>query len=201
MDQQINMQPLGPDGVRQRMDEIRAKMQQVLGAPDSPAPSFASTLASKVSGPIGDASPLDPLGAGMKLEGGKPTPDIENAIKNAAQSNNIDPNLLDALVDAESSYDPTARSRAGAMGLSQLMPETARDMGVTNPFDPAQNVHGGAKYLSGLINKYHGDIKLALAAYNAGPGAVDRAGGVPHYPETQAYVQRVLRFYQQRKSA
>jgi soluble lytic murein transglycosylase-like protein len=86
-------------------------------------------------------------------------------------------------------------SSAGAMGLMQLMPETARQLGVRDPFDPEQNVNAGAKYLRGLIDRYHGRLDFALAAYNAGPGAVDKYNGVPPYPETQSYVKNILSSY------
>ena len=100
--------------------------------------------------------------------------------------------LLDALVWTESRYNPRAISKAGAAGLGQLMPGTARDLGVSNRFDPAANVFGAAKYLRQMLDKF-GVVPLALAAYNAGPGAVDRAGGIPRNGETPAYVREVLR--------
>ncbi len=116
-------------------------------------------------------------------------------ISAAAKRHELDPALLSAVVRQESGFQPRAISSAGAMGLMQLMPETARALGVRDPFDPAQNIDGGAKYLRGLIDRYHGRLDLALAAYNAGPGAVDRFGAVPPYPETQAYVKNILATY------
>ena len=110
----------------------------------------------------------------------------------AAASNGIDPALLKGLVSQESGFDPNARSGAGALGLTQLMPGTAASLGVTNPLDPAQSLQGGAKYLRQQLDRFGGDEKLALAAYNAGPGAVARFGGVPPYAETQNYVSSVL---------
>jgi soluble lytic murein transglycosylase-like protein len=110
----------------------------------------------------------------------------------AALRNGIDPGLFEALVEQESGFDPMARSRVGAMGLSQLMPDTARSLGVNNPFDPAENLDGGARYLSQMLDRF-GDPKLALAAYNAGPGAVEKFGNqVPPYQETQKYVDRIM---------
>ncbi|MBL1153191.1 MAG: lytic transglycosylase domain-containing protein, partial [Armatimonadetes bacterium] len=106
--------------------------------------------------------------------------------------------LLDSLVAAESGYDPAARSRAGALGLTQLMPSTATALGVAQPFDPEQNLSGGAKYLSQMLQKF-GSLEKALAAYNAGPGAVERHGGIPPYAETQAYVRRVMSLYNAKK--
>ena len=110
----------------------------------------------------------------------------------AAASNGIDPALLKGLVSQESGFNPNARSGAGAVGLTQLMPGTAASLGVTNPLDPAQSLQGGAKYLRQQLDRFGGDEKLALAAYNAGPGAVAKYGGVPPYAETQNYVNSVM---------
>lgn len=110
----------------------------------------------------------------------------------AAAKHGIDPALLRGLIRQESGFDPSARSPAGALGLSQLMPGTAASLGVTDPLDPAQSIDGGARYLRQQLDRFGGDVRKALAAYNAGPGAVERFGGVPPYPETQSYVQRIL---------
>lgn len=118
-----------------------------------------------------------------------------NIIQTAAQRNHLDPALLDAVIGQESGFRADVVSGAGAVGLMQLMPATARELGVSDPFDPAQNVEGGAKYLRSLLDRYDGRLDLALAAYNAGPGAVDRFGGVPPYRETQEYVSSVMAGY------
>jgi soluble lytic murein transglycosylase-like protein len=112
----------------------------------------------------------------------------------AAQRNGIDPALLAGLVRQESNFDPTVGSPAGARGLTQLMPGTAAALGVTDVTDPQQSLEGGAKYLKQQLDAFGGDITKALAAYNAGPGAVQRYGGVPPYAETQNYVQKVQAF-------
>jgi soluble lytic murein transglycosylase-like protein len=113
-------------------------------------------------------------------------------ILQAAQRYGLDPALLAAMVKVESGFDPRAVSPAGAKGLLQLMDATAAALGVRDPFDPTQNLDGGARYFSQLLQRFGGNVSLALAAYNAGPGAVEQAGGVPPYPETQRYVSAVL---------
>lgn len=107
----------------------------------------------------------------------------------------LDPRLVDALVRAESDYNPKALSKKGAMGLMQLMPQTARRLNVDDPFDPEQNVRGGVREFSRLITRYSGNLSLALAAYNAGEGAVSRYGGIPPYSETRNYVARIMENY------
>jgi soluble lytic murein transglycosylase-like protein len=117
---------------------------------------------------------------------------FEQDLVAAASKYGVDPALLAAVVKQESNFNPNARSRAGAKGLTQLMDQTAAGLGVTNAFDPRQSLDGGARYLGGLLKTFHGDESLALAAYNAGPAAVKQYGGIPPYHETQAYVPKVL---------
>lgn len=119
--------------------------------------------------------------------------DYDGMIKKTAVKKALDPELVKAVVHVESAFRPTARSHKGAMGLMQLMPGTAKRMGVSNAYHPEQNVDGGTKYLKYLLNRYDGNEKLALAAYNAGEGAVDNYGrNIPPYRETQDYVRKVL---------
>ncbi|WP_305852565.1 lytic transglycosylase domain-containing protein [Conexibacter sp. SYSU D00693] len=122
-------------------------------------------------------------------------------IQQAATKHGVDPSLLKALVKQESGFNPNAQSSAGAQGLTQLMPGTAAGLGVTNPLDPAQALDGGAKYLKQQLDRFGGDERKALAAYNAGPGAVQRFGGVPPFAETQTYVTKVLGYAQELRAA
>lgn len=121
--------------------------------------------------------------------------DLQTLVSSASQRNGVAPGLVNAVVMTESAGDPSAISRAGAQGLMQLMPGTAAGCGVSNAFDPEQNVDCGTRYLHELLSRYNNNIELAVAAYNAGPGAVDQYHGVPPYAETRAYVERVLTAY------
>jgi len=121
-----------------------------------------------------------------------PSGQLEALVRSAASSNDVDAKLLFSVIDAESHGDPAAVSRVGAQGLMQLMPGTSAMYRVSNPFDPYQNVDAGSRYLHDLLRRYKGNVRLAVAAYNAGPGAVDAAHGIPPFAETRAYVDRVV---------
>jgi soluble lytic murein transglycosylase-like protein len=175
-----------------------AQLQSLMAPVPQPAQtaSFASTLAS-ASAPTATAAtaatPTATLASSTAtgpsaLPAGTP---YGAEITAAAQRNGLDPALLAGLIKQESGFNPNAGSPAGAQGLCQLMPGTARGLGVTDLHDPVQSIEGGAKYLAQQLKTFNGDVARALAAYNAGPGAVQRYGGVPPYAETQNYVRAV----------
>jgi len=147
-------------------------------------------------------APIPSVTAPARPSNGPFTPaDIRQMLDRAGARHNIDADLLASIVHAESAGNPHAVSRAGARGLMQLMPATASTLGVHNSFAPEENISGGTTYLDQLLTRYHDDIRLAVAAYNAGPAAVDRYHGIPPYAETRAYVARVVREFNRRKLA
>ena len=146
-----------------------------------------------------DKPPMIPFGTlsvGAKLSGGNNSKtEIMNLIDKTCEKYNVDSKLVKALVQQESGYNVNAKSKVGAMGLMQLMPQTAAGLGVKDPMNPEQNIEGGVKYLKSMLDKFHGNKILALAAYNAGPNAVSKYNGVPPYKETQNYVKSILSMY------
>ena len=157
---------LSPSSALRRQADYRALVEQPLG------PAFRPRLESELSS----------------------LPNLDSLIAATARRYRVDPLLVRAVVKAESNFDAKSVSEAGALGLMQLMPETAREMGVQQPFKPSDNLKGGVRYLRKMLDRY-GEVSRALAAYNAGPSAVDQYGGIPPYPETEAYVERVLSLY------
>ncbi|HEX8713182.1 MAG TPA: lytic transglycosylase domain-containing protein [Terracidiphilus sp.] len=176
---------------------------------------YIDLLASDISGVAHDAAPVAPTGSQpadrpSARTAAPPDPvipvaltraDLDEMLARAGQQHNLDRDLLASVVHAESNGDPHAVSRAGAQGLMQLMPATAASMGVKNSFQPQQNVSGGSAYLDEMLTRYGNNLSLALAAYNAGPEAVDRYHGIPPYPETRAYVARVIHEFNRRVRA
>lgn len=159
------------------------QMAAAMGMGPQPSASFQDALTAA------QAPATTPVAATGGSVSGMP---YASEINTAATKYGIDPALLAGLVKQESGFNPNATSAAGAKGLTQLMPATARSLGVTDATDPAQALDGGAKYLKQMLDQFGGDERLALAAYNAGPGAVTRFGGIPPYAETKAYVEKVL---------
>ncbi|MEI6519097.1 MAG: lytic transglycosylase domain-containing protein [bacterium] len=181
--------PANLNSVLQRISEIEAKIKSVDSTGQNEGlnlTEFAQVMQQNIT----SAPPSHQVRNMRNI----PVANIRDMIKKAAKENNLRPELLEAVVQVESGYNPDAVSSKGAEGLMQLMPNTANALGVSDPFDPEQNLMGGAKYLRQQLDRFNGDEKKALAAYNAGPGAVLRFNGVPPYPETQNYVNKIMSF-------
>jgi soluble lytic murein transglycosylase-like protein len=192
--------------ITQRVQQLQALIEQTRqvgsGLAPSSATAGASTAVSQV--PAGDFAAA--LQAATTADASSPTAaqsesvagtagdggEYDSVIEQAAERYGVDPAVLHGLIQQESGFDPSAQSSAGASGLTQLMPGTASSMGVTNPLNPTESIEGGARYLSQLMSQFGGNTEDALAAYNAGPGAVQQYGGIPPYAETQSYVSKVL---------
>lgn len=163
-----------------------------IGIPTASTPAPATYAPAGYAPATAGASMPPASGATTPPAGSSTSTPYDGAIAQAAARYNLDPAILHGLIQQESGFDPNSRSSAGALGLTQLMPGTASSMGVANPLDPVQSIEGGARYLSQMMSQFGGDTEKALAAYNAGPGAVSRYGGVPPYAETRDYVNKVL---------
>ena len=202
------MQITGLDITLRRINSIESSFQNLLGD-ESAGGSFENALQNSIestSSSAGNFSLPSKISTTTNLpdisgfssipslsEGSSSSrSDIDNYIQKYSKEFGIDENLVRGVVKAESGFNPNAKSPVGAMGLMQLMPATAKSMGIDNPYDAEQNIKGGVKYLKGLLDRFGGDKEKAVAAYNAGAGAVNKYGGVPPYKETQNYVKRVL---------
>jgi soluble lytic murein transglycosylase-like protein len=171
---------LGPEKAAGRMQELQARIDSFSTQPSGAGNSFQGTLAS--------VTPADP----SQFTVSPSSAEIASMADSAAAKHGLDPKIFRALVSTESNWNPDATSKVGASGLCQLMPATAQTLGVTDRSDPQQSLEGGAKYLKQMLDQFGGDYSKALAAYNAGPNAVVKAHGVPHYHETVSYVRKIL---------
>ena len=161
--------------------------------PARPAwPALPTPSAPVSEGGIEELAPAPPAGEEQPTQ---PEDRLDRMVREAAERNHLDPALVKAVISTESGWNPNAVSAKGAVGLMQLIPETAQRYGVNNSFDPAQNIEGGTRYLKSLLDRYDGDLTKSLAAYNAGERTVDLNGGVPAIPETRKYVQKVTNAY------
>lgn len=186
----MNIRPLGLSGVQQRVQEIRSKLGDAFEAKLQNASSAKGlTSAQWVPGLGVGIGPMQPFNVTPANANVGPA-QLTGMADQIADEYGLDQNLFRALINAESSWNPNSVSPAGAKGLTQLMPDTARGLGVSDPFDPEQNLRGGAKYLKSMLERF-GSVELALAAYNAGPGAVRRYNGIPPFAETQNYVKKI----------
>ena len=176
--------------VTQRIAQITGESFAAAPAPAAApqaGPSFASMVSDAMNQPSSAPATVPPA-------------QIESLVGSSASAYGVDPALVKAIIANESDFNANATSRTGAQGLMQLEPGTAAGLGVSDAYDPAQNISGGTRYIKGLLDRFHGDLRLAVAAYNAGPGAVMKYNGVPPYAETQAYVNNVLDSYEKYKS-
>jgi soluble lytic murein transglycosylase-like protein len=170
-----------------------SQLEAMIAAANGGSPSPAATTSTTFDQQLAQASDAQAASATAASVGSGSVP-YERQIDAAASKYGIDPAVLKGLIRQESGFNPNAGSPAGAQGLTQLMPGTAASLGVTNVDDPAESIDGGAHYLRMQLDRFGGDYSKALAAYNAGPGAVERFGGIPPYTETQNYVRNVLSF-------
>lgn len=191
------------DTVNARIAEIEARIQALTPRPEPPARAVVAPAPSAAAGPLlgGQSGGVQPFNVALAQATGQATvrplvgsfsPKVDALIQKYSSQYGLDPNVVRAVITAESDGDPNCISNKGAMGLMQLMPDEVKGYGLTNPFDPEQNIAGGTRQLAEKLKLFDGDLPLALAAYNAGTGAVKRYGGIPPYSETQNYVRKIM---------
>ncbi len=185
--------------VTRRISEITQQIDPGVAGP-SPSSSFAQLVSTAMDNQQDPVLTAQQQESSAQVPAIVPPPQIAQLAGANAAAWGVDPALVKAIIANESGFDANATSKTGAQGLMQLEPSTAAELGVSNAYDPAQNVSGGTRYLRGLLDRFHGDVPLAVAAYNAGPGAVEKYGGVPPYAETQNYVQNVMQSYAKYKT-
>jgi len=187
----------GLDITLHRMSEIERGFQTLLSRSQTEVPvaqpDFQKILDKSVQ--------LEKNSQNKSTNTSKSRAEIDNLIEEYSAKNGLDADFVKAVVRQESGFNPNAKSKCGAMGLMQLMPATAKGLGVTNAFDAEQNIYGGTKYLKGLLDRFDNNKELALAAYNAGPNAVKKYKGIPPYAETQNYVKSIMKSYDKLKGA
>lgn len=204
----FSFEPKGPAAVKERMEQLRSSLDRATGRdtgefkaqldattpggkPNPMSGSIGAGMAANL-GVDGSLPPVSPTDFEMVEPPKASKTQIQGLIAQVAREQSMDQRLLRAVVEAESDYNSHEVSSKGAMGLMQLMPDTAKEMGVKDVFDPYQNLTGGAKYLKKMIAQFDNNIELALAAYNAGPGNVQKAGGIPNIAETKKYVSKIM---------
>lgn len=195
--------------IEQRLQSLEARFSSTSGmtaAPGTPrvvsGPSQSAEGVSfeRLVNSMTDDQKFRPTSGSSTVGSSRPDPSqFDGMIREASQKWNVDESLIRAVIKQESGYDPKATSWCGAQGMMQLMPETAAGLGVKDAYDPQQNIMGGTRYLRSLLDRFDGNMSKALAGYNAGPGAVEKHGGIPPYEETQHYVANVLEFYRRYK--
>jgi soluble lytic murein transglycosylase-like protein len=161
------------------LDAVMRRIHEIADLTPNPNPDFEDLIRAK-------------LGRCQQASVPTPSREIERLIIENARASKLEPALIEAIVANESGFDPKARSSAGAQGLMQLMPQTAESLGVSDPYDPAQNIWGGTRYLQALLRQFKGSVERAVAAYNAGPAAVAKYDGIPPYAQTRTYVRNVI---------
>ena len=183
--------------LKQKMMEIQNQLPSYVKLVKEDSVNFNDVLTAEVD-QTNNANIGSPDAIGSVKEKASYKGDFNDIIDSTSKKYNISSSVVKAVIKAESNFNPSVVSSAGAMGLMQLMPDTARSLGVEDSFDPVENIEGGVKYLKDMLNKFGGNLELALAAYNAGPGNVVKYGGIPPFQETQNYVAKIMGFIKNR---